>query len=48
MIQDATNQLEEIYVVNNKEYKVITKSIENSQDEDKLYDILCKFAISKL
>lgn len=39
---------EEIYKINDKEYKVITSCIENPQGIDKLYEVLCRFALSKL
>lgn len=48
MVQDIENQIEEIYEIDNRKYKVITRSIENSQSAEKMYDVLCKFAISKL
>ena len=45
MVQDVK---EEIYEINEKKYKVITRCIENSQRADKIYNVLCRFAISKL
>ncbi len=39
---------EEVYEINNKKYKVITSCIENSESIEKMYDVLCQFAISKL
>lgn len=45
MVQDVKK---EIYEINEKKYKVITRCIENSQSADKIYNVLCKFAISKL
>ncbi len=48
MVQKETNEREEIYEINNKKYKVINKCVENGQSADKIYDILCKYAISKL
>lgn len=48
MTQEKDRQKEEIYEINNKKYVVITKCIENSEDINKLYEVLCKFAISKL
>ena len=45
MVQDVR---EEIYEINEKKYKVITRCIENSQSADKIYNVLCRFAISKL
>lgn len=42
------NEKLEIYEINNKKYTVITKYIDNSEKIEKLYDVLCKFAISKL
>ena len=46
MIQE--NEKEEsktIYEINNKKYTVITKSVENTQNINKLYDFICKYAI---
>lgn len=41
-------QKEEIYEIDNKKYIVITSCIDNSENVDKLYDVLCKFAVSRL
>lgn len=46
MVQDIEKV--EIYEIKNKKYRVVTKSIENSQNIDKLYEVLCKYVISKL
>lgn len=48
MVQGVENQKIEIYEINNKKYTVVTRCVENSQSAEKIYDILCKFAISKL
>lgn len=37
-----------IYEMSNKKYTVTTKSIENAKNIDKLYEIICKYAISKI
>lgn len=45
------NQREEnktIYEINNKKYTVITRTIANAQNLDKLYDAICKYAISQI
>ena len=45
------NQREEnktIYEINNKKYTVITRTIANVQNLDKLYDAICKYAISQI
>ena len=48
MVQDMEKQKVTYYKVGNKTYKVTAKCIENTQSVDKLYDILCKYAIKKL
>ena len=37
-----------IYEINNKKYTVITTSIENKQNTDKLYDIISKYIVSQI
>lgn len=37
-----------IYQINNKNYTVITRCIENVQNINKLYDVICKYAISQI
>ena len=32
-----------IYEINGKKYTVITKTKENAQNIDKLYDVICKY-----
>ncbi len=39
-------EIETTYEINNKKYTVITRSVENVQNVDKLYDVICKYAIS--
>ena len=41
-------QKTEIYEIEDKKYTVITKCVENAEKVDKLYNILCRYAISKL
>ena len=50
MIHEIENQKEqvEVFEIENKKYTVITRCIENSLDTDNLYNIFCKYAISKL
>ncbi len=36
------------YEIDHKKYTVITRCIENVQNTDKLYDVLCKYAISQI
>lgn len=48
MQENCENEKIEIYEIENKKYRVITKCIENTQSVDKLYNILCKFAVNKL
>ena len=38
-------EIETTYEINNKKYTVITRSVENVQNVDKLYDVICKYAI---
>ncbi|MCI8587922.1 MAG: hypothetical protein HFJ49_04865 [Clostridia bacterium] len=37
-----------IYEINNKKYTVITKCVENVQNTNKLYDVICKYVISQI
>ncbi len=37
-----------IYEVGNKKYTVVTKSIENAEDTDRLYEVICKYIISQI
>ena len=37
-----------IYEINNKKYTVITRTISNAQNLDKLYDVICKYVISQI
>lgn len=48
MIETEQKQIEEIYEIDNRKYTVITKSINNAQNIDKLYDILAEFVLSKI
>lgn len=48
MVQETKKCKEEIYEVNNKKYKVITSCIENNQNIEKLYEVLCRYAMQKL
>lgn len=36
------------YDVNNKKYTVITTYTENGENIEKLYDVICKYAISQI
>lgn len=36
------------YEIEDKKYTVITKSVENTEKIDKLYDIICDCIISKI
>ncbi len=38
----------EIYKINDKKYTVITRCIENPNNEERLYNLLCKYSLSKL
>lgn len=49
MVQDdKKKQNITIYEIDKKKYTVITKCIENVENTDKLYDILCQYAISQI
>ena len=37
-----------IYDVNNKKYTVITQCVENAENIEKLYDVICKYAIAQI
>lgn len=39
---------EEIYEIDNKKYKVISKCVDSPNNIEKLYDVLCEFVLSKL
>ena len=49
MIQNDKKQQDiTIYEIDNKKYTVISKCIENVQDTNKLYDIICQYVISQI
>lgn len=48
MKQDIEREKVEVYEIENKKYTVISKCVENLNNIDRLYDVLCKFAVSKL
>ena len=49
MVQDdEKRQNVTTYEIENKKYTVITRCVENVQNTDKLYDLICKYAISKI
>lgn len=49
MVQDdKKKENTTIYEIDNKKYIVITKSVENVQNVNKLYDVICKYAISQI
>ncbi len=49
MVQDGEKrQNVTTYEIDNKKYTVITRCVENAQSIDKLYDIICKYAISQM
>lgn len=49
MVQDDKKQQKvTTYEINNKKYTVITKCVENVQNTNKLYDVICKYAVSKI
>lgn len=49
MVQDdKKKENTTIYEIDSKKYTVITKSVENVQNVNKLYDVICKYAISQI
>lgn len=49
MVQDTTKQQNiTTYEIDNKKYTVVTRCIDNSEELNKLYDVLCKFVMDKL
>ena len=49
MVQDEKNrQNVTTYQIDNKRYTVITRTIDNAQNIDKLYDVICKYIISQI
>ena len=48
MVQDDKEENTKIYEIDNKKYTVITKCVENVQNINKLYDVICKYAISQI
>ena len=50
MILEVEKQKEnvEIYEIDNKKYTVITRTMENCENIEGLYNIICKFVVSKL
>lgn len=49
MVQDnEKRQNVTTYEIDNKKYTVITKCVENVQNTNKLYDVICKYAISQI
>ncbi len=48
MQNNETRQNITTYEINNKKYTIITRCIENVQNTDKLYEAICKYAISQI
>lgn len=49
MVQDDKNgQNVTIYEIENRKYTVITKCIDEVENTNKLYDIICKYAITQI
>lgn len=46
--EDLKEESKTIYEIDNKKYTVITRTIANVQNLDKLYDTICKYAISQI
>lgn len=37
-----------IYEINNKKYTAIVRCVEDAQNIDKLYDVICQYIISQI
>ncbi len=49
MVQvDEKQQNVTTYEIDNKKYTVIARCVEDVEDTNKLYDIICKYAISQI
>ena len=49
MVQDdKKKENTTIYEIDNKKYTVITRCVGNVQNVNKLYDVICKYAISQI
>lgn len=48
MIKDIKKEKIEVYEIDDKKYTVISKCMQNMNNTDRLYDILCKYAISRI
>mgnify|MGYP000308886743 CR=1 FL=1 len=49
MIQeDKKEENKTTYEVNNKKYTVITRCVENVQNRNELYEVICKYVISQM
>ena len=48
MIGDAEKERIEVYEIEDKKYTVISKCVDNLNNIDTLYDVLCEFAVAKL
>ena len=47
-MEKEENEKIQIYEIDNKKYTVITRCINNPNNVDKLYNLMCKYALSKL
>ena len=48
MQEEKKEQKVVTYEINNKKYTVVTRTIENAQNIDQLYDVICKYVISQI
>lgn len=46
--EDKKKENTTIYEIDNKKYTVITNCVENVQNINKLYDVICRYVISKI
>lgn len=49
MVQDdKKRQNVTTYEIEDKTYTVITRCVENAQNRDKLYDVICQYIVSQI
>jgi len=48
MQEEETRQTVTTYEIHHKTYTVITRCVKDVQPMDKLYDVLCKYAMSQM
>ena len=46
--EDKKEENTTIYKIDNKKYTVITRCVEDVQNIDNLYNVICKYAVSQI